>query len=84
MTLHGEWPGAVEEARQACQHLAGHPAVALAAYQLAELHRVRGEFAAAEDAYRRASQWGREPQPGLALLRLAQGRVAAAAAPASR
>ena len=44
------------------------------------MHRLRGEFAAAEEAYRSASQWGLEPQPGLALLRLAQGRTGAAAA----
>ena len=44
------------------------------------MHRLRGEFAAAEEAYRSASQWGLEPQPGLALLRLAQGRTDAAAA----
>jgi ATP/maltotriose-dependent transcriptional regulator MalT len=41
----------------------------------AELHRLRGEFAEAEVAYRNASTWGREPQPGLAQLRFAQGRV---------
>jgi tetratricopeptide (TPR) repeat protein len=51
-----------------------------AIYQQAELHRLRGQFAEAEEAYRAASQWGRPPQPGLALLRLAQGRVDAAAA----
>jgi DNA-binding NarL/FixJ family response regulator len=37
-------------------------------------------LAKAEAAYRQASRWGLEPQPGLALLRLAQGRVDAAAA----
>jgi tetratricopeptide (TPR) repeat protein len=47
---------------------------------LAELHRLRGESAKAEEAYRQASLWGRIPQPGQALLRLAQGRVDAAAA----
>ena len=43
-----------------------------------------GEFTAAEDAYQQASRWGREPQPGLALLRLAQDKVDAAAAAISR
>jgi DNA-binding CsgD family transcriptional regulator len=57
---------------------AGPPAAAY--YQEAEVHRLRGEFAAAEAAYRNASRWGCEPQPGLALLRLAQGRTDAAAA----
>jgi uncharacterized membrane-anchored protein len=41
---------------------------------------LEGELAEAEEAYRRASRWGREPQPGLALLRLAQGEDAAAQA----
>jgi HEAT repeat protein len=47
-------------------------------YQQAELHRLRGEFAEAEEAYRQASDCGRKPQPGLALLRLAQGDAAGA------
>jgi DNA-binding NarL/FixJ family response regulator len=83
MQLHGAWPDAMEEARRACERLAappGRPAAGMAFYQLAELHRLRGEFARAEEAYRRASQFGREPQPGLAQLRLAQGQVDAAAA----
>jgi DNA-binding NarL/FixJ family response regulator len=50
-----------------------------ALYLQGEVHRLRGEFAAAEDAYRRASRVGLEPQPGLALLRLAQGNRDAAA-----
>jgi len=41
---------------------------------------LRGEFADAERAYRAASEQGREPAPGLALLRLAEGSVNAAAA----
>jgi DNA-binding CsgD family transcriptional regulator len=83
MQLHGAWPDAIEEAQQACERLSdppGQPAAGMAFYQLAELHRLRGEFAKAEEAYRRASQFGREPQPGLAQLRLAQGQVDAAAA----
>jgi ATP/maltotriose-dependent transcriptional regulator MalT len=48
------------------------------------LHRLRGEFDEAEQAYREAAEHGCEPQPGLALLRLAQGREDAAAAGISR
>ena len=44
------------------------------------MHRLRGEFAAAEAAYREAHRGGYEPQPGLALLRLAQGNGEAAVA----
>ncbi|HWC43778.1 MAG TPA: helix-turn-helix transcriptional regulator [Actinomycetota bacterium] len=83
LTLHGAWPDAMEETRQAAGRFlepAGHPAAGAAAYQQGELHRLRGEAADAEAAYRQASRWGREPQPGLALLRLAQGQTAAAVA----
>src|SRR6185503_16877835 len=80
MQLHGAWPDAMDEAQRACEQLAGQPAVGLAWYEQAELHRLRGELAQAERAYRQASQAGREPQPGLALLRLAQGQLDAAAA----
>ena len=65
---------------RACAQAMNRQAAAAALYQQAEVHRLRGEFAAAEEAYRSASQGGWEPQPGLALLRLAQGRADAAAA----
>jgi ATP/maltotriose-dependent transcriptional regulator MalT len=55
-------------------------AAGIAYYRRAELLRLRGEFAAAEEAYREASSFGWEPQPGLAQLRLAQGRIEAALA----
>ena len=80
LQFQGKWPDALEEARRACLLLAGHPAIGEAYYQQAEMHRLRGEYDAAERAYRGASTFGREPQPGLALLRLAQGDVAAAVA----
>ena len=77
MQLQGTWPEAIEEARRACARSQGvnRQAAAAALYQEAEVHRLKGEFAAAEEAYRAASQLGLEPQPGLALLRLVQGRV---------
>jgi ATP/maltotriose-dependent transcriptional regulator MalT len=58
----------------------GHPAIGAAYYEQAELHRLRGEFAEAEEHYRLATRHGRQPQPGLAQLRLAQGLLDAAAA----
>jgi DNA-binding CsgD family transcriptional regulator len=80
--LAGAWSEAIEEARRAsddsAQAVDAH-ASADALYQQAEIHRLRGEAAAAEEAYRAASQLGREPQPGLALLRLGQGKRDAAA-----
>jgi ATP/maltotriose-dependent transcriptional regulator MalT len=54
-------------------------AVGIAFYQRAELHRLRGQFAEAEDDYRQASQHGRTPHPGLAQLRYAQGQIDTAA-----
>ena len=83
MQLRGAWQEAIEEAqrvRERAQGVVSRQTVAAALYQQAEVHRLRGEFAAAEEAYRSASQWGLEPQPGLALLRLAQGRTDAAVA----
>jgi DNA-binding CsgD family transcriptional regulator len=56
------------------------PAAGVAAYQLGELHRLNGEFAKADEQYRRASGFGHRPEPGAALLRLAQGNAASAAA----
>lgn len=81
MQLHGAWPDAAEAAEQAYERLTqgSDPAAGAACYQRGELERLRGAFAAAEEAYRQASRWGREPQPGVALLRLAQGNVGAAA-----
>jgi DNA-binding CsgD family transcriptional regulator len=82
LQLRGAWPEAMEEARRARQRLStppGQPALGMAIYQQAELHRLGGQFPEAEEAYREASQWG-PAQPGLALLRLAQDRVDAAAA----
>jgi len=80
----GAWRDALAEAQRACAGLptaGGSPAVAgMAFYQLAELLRLRGEFAAAEEAYREASRFGRWPQPGLAQLRSVQGQSGAALA----
>jgi ATP/maltotriose-dependent transcriptional regulator MalT len=78
LCLHGAWPDALAEAGRACERLAGHPAVGMAWYQKAEVHRLRGELADAEAAYLRAAEVGADPQPGLALLWLARGAFDAA------
>jgi len=81
LQLQGEWQRAMEEVGRAT-HPTGRSAVADVAgacYQKGELLRLAGQLNAADEAYREASRLGREPQPGLALLRLAQGRADAAA-----
>ncbi len=83
MQLRGAWPDALHEARRAaerCLRANNDRVAAYARYREGEVHRLRGEFAAAEAAYREAHRGGYEPQPGLALLRLAQGNGGAAAA----
>jgi DNA-binding CsgD family transcriptional regulator len=83
LQLHGDWAAAMREAHEACDRfLRGpeHPATGTAFYQQAQLFRLRGEFAKADEAYQQASHWGRTSQPGLAQLRLTQGLVDAAAA----
>jgi DNA-binding CsgD family transcriptional regulator len=80
--LRGAWADALEEAvlaREQSEQAMNRAATGQAYYQQAELRRLRGDYTAAEAAYRDASRFGREPQPGLALLRLAQGDAEAAA-----
>lgn len=81
LQLRGSWPDALSEVDRALQYHtrpAGQLAVGAAYYQQGELHRLRGEDEQADVAYEAARRRGRHPQPGLALLRLAQGRIAEA------
>jgi DNA-binding CsgD family transcriptional regulator len=82
MQLHGDWPEAIEEARQACKRLSvpPQPQLGMAYHRLAELHRLRGSFEEAEEAYREAAERRQRVEPGPSLLRLAEGRVDAAVA----
>jgi DNA-binding CsgD family transcriptional regulator len=82
MQLHGAWPDALDAAQRAGERFLARPQPASGAafYQQAEVHRLCGAITSAEQAYRQASRWGREPQPGLAQLRLLQGQVDAAQA----
>jgi DNA-binding CsgD family transcriptional regulator len=87
LEMSGAWPEAVDEAGRALARCVRHverEAAGRAHYQQAEIYRLRGEFALAESSYREASRCGCEPQPGLALLRLAQGDTAAAASASRR
>ena len=87
LQVRGAWPAAVTEAERAFQMLTrstDQPSRGAAMYQLAELHRLRGEVGEAESAYREATRLGHNPGPGLALLRLAQGQVEVAVAAIDR
>jgi len=82
LALHGSWSEALDEVDRVierCQTRPDPATQAAACYQRGEIHRLRGDLERAEEAYRCASQGGYEPQPGLALLRLAQGRSDVAA-----
>jgi ATP/maltotriose-dependent transcriptional regulator MalT len=83
LQIRGAWDEALAEARLACERFTrrrDRRAAGAASYRCGEILLVRGRLAAAEREFRDASRHGREPQPGLALLRLAQGRVDAASA----
>jgi ATP/maltotriose-dependent transcriptional regulator MalT len=80
LQMRGEWDEAARDAQDACELLMSRPAAGAAFYRLGEVHRLRGDFKKAEAAYMQANERGRKPQPGLSLLRLAQGQVDAAAA----
>jgi class 3 adenylate cyclase len=82
MRLRGAWPEAELEARQACDELKefnlGYCAGAF--YELGEVRLHIGDLVGADEAFRHAHELGRDPQPGLALLRLAEGKATAALA----
>jgi DNA-binding CsgD family transcriptional regulator/tetratricopeptide (TPR) repeat protein len=84
MTIGGTWDAALEELRRVGERyrrgVLNQRALGHAAYREGEVHRLQGAFREAETAYKEAARFGREPQPGLALLRLAQGKNEAAAA----
>jgi DNA-binding NarL/FixJ family response regulator len=84
MQLRGDWEQALAEAERAAREFTGGVLNVLACgrahYRVGEVRRVRGDLAGAEAAYQDARRHGFEPQPGLALLRLAQGDAGAAAA----
>jgi class 3 adenylate cyclase len=86
MRLRGDLLGAEKQAMAACEELHDFERSVTASgyYELGEIRRRLGDFAAAEEAYRRANEFGHEPQPGLALLRLAEGKIDAAVASITR
>ena len=77
----GNWRDAITTVESACRRLTDppHPALGLAYYQAAELHRLTGSLEHAEAEYRQANRHGYSPMPGLALLELARGEANTAA-----
>jgi len=83
VAIGGGWDRAEVELRQAADELAGYNADTPQAdglYALGDIRRLKGDYEGAEAAFREANGLGRTPQPGLALIRLAEGNVKSAAA----
>lgn len=81
--VRGDWPGAEKEAQTACDELLRYNLLVdfgWANYELGEVRRQMGDYAGAEASYLKAHEYGRDPEPGLALLRLAKGDQAGASA----
>ena len=81
LQLDGAWADAELEAGRAHEWLSRpppDPAAGAAAYQQAELHRLRGDDRQAADRYREAALLGHPPEPGSALSRLALGDISGA------
>jgi class 3 adenylate cyclase len=78
--FRGDWPRAESQALQACEELHDFNRWVTAGgfYEIGEIRRRRGDFQAAEDAFNKAIELGSDAQPGLALLRLGQGKIEAA------
>jgi class 3 adenylate cyclase/predicted negative regulator of RcsB-dependent stress response len=86
LRLRGDWPAAEAQALAACEELHDFDRSITASghYEIGEIRRRRGDFAGAEESYQVSNEMGREPQPGLSLLRLAEGKVDAAVAGITR
>jgi ATP/maltotriose-dependent transcriptional regulator MalT len=78
--LRGDWQAAESEALRTAEEMQGleQHVVAEALYAIGEIHLRRGDLTTAEEWFVRAHELGRDPQPGLAAIRLAQGKVDAA------
>ena len=83
LRLRGAWREAEEDARRACDELeriGAHRNAGAGFIELGEIRLRLGDIDGAERAFCTAHEMGRDPQPGLALVRLAQGRIDEAAA----
>jgi class 3 adenylate cyclase len=86
LRMRGDWPAAEAQALAACEELHDfdRSITAFGHYEIAEIRRRRGDFQGAEEAYQVSNELGRQPQPGLSLLRLAEGKIDAAVAGITR
>jgi len=86
MRLRGDLEAAEKVATAACDELQDFERYITAGgyYEIGEIRRRLGDFASAEEAYARANELGADPQPGLALLNLAEGKLEAAVAGVTR
>jgi class 3 adenylate cyclase len=86
LRLRGDWSGAEAQAMAACDELQDFDRSITASghYEIGEIRRQRGDFSGAEESYRISNEMGRSPEPGLSLLRLAEGKVDAAVAGIAR
>jgi class 3 adenylate cyclase len=81
VSLRGAWAKAEQEARQACEELQRYQIGVMAAlgfYQIGEIRMRMGDLPSAHEAFRRAHELGMVPEPGMSLVRLAEGDPAAA------
>ena len=83
IALRGSLAKAEQEARLACDELSRwdiRPVVAEAFYEIGTIRLRMGDLPAAEEAFRQGHEQGRVPEPGLSLVRLAEGKPAVALA----
>ena len=87
LAMHGAWAEAEESARRGAEELRAFNRmyhVGEALYQIGAIRLRMGDVSAAQDAFRQASELGRDPQPAMSLLLLAGGKVDAAMASIAR
>jgi class 3 adenylate cyclase len=75
MRFRGSWADAEREAQRACEELSGYDRLLSgeAQYDVGEARLRVGDLEGAREAFAKAHQLSREPEPGRSLLRLAQG-----------
>ena len=80
MRFRGELDRAERDASEAVDELleAGPRWAAWGFHELGEIRRRRGDLKGAVESFRRSAELGFDPQPGLALLRLDEGKAGAA------